>query len=356
VTLAAALWLALNPYVLLDPDIYFNLDRNDSLRTQNLVVQGKLPVLYTLQFVNATPYLYILTNLLRWGMGLPLEILALVGVGYSLWRLLGSLRFVGVTRSKVEHGEETARFADAYLLSWLGIYFFIVGSWYAQFVRYALPMIPVLCLLASRLLVDLWQRGGRIARGLSVGLTAGVFTASFAYTLAYSGIYREPDVRLATVAWLRANVPAGSSILVEKDEGLFFHRDEYRKAYGLSGYRWPVWNPYEIDGVKSVRYQAPAVSEGQTRAHLERLLTTDYIVISSFWRERFMAAAERFPAQVDFYQRLFSEQAGYHLVRTFSAQPKLGPFIWRDEPSEITFRLFDHPTIYIFERDSERRL
>ncbi|HEV8725295.1 MAG TPA: glycosyltransferase family 39 protein [Candidatus Binatia bacterium] len=356
VTLVAALWLALNPYVLLDPDIYFNLDRNDSLRTQNLVVRGKLPVLYTLQFLNETPYLYIVTNLLRWGMGLPLEMLALAGVGYSLWHLLGSLRFFGIARSKAEHSAETTAFADVYLLSWLLIYFFFMGSWYAQFVRYALPLIPVLCLLASRLVVDLWQRGGRVARGLSGGLTAGVFTASLAYTLAYSGIYREPDVRLATVAWLRGNVPAGSSMLVEKDEAIFLHRSEYRKAYGLTDYRWQIWNPYEVDGVKSIRYQAPAVSDARTRAHLASLLITDYIVISRMWCERFMSAAAQFPAQADFYRRLFSEQAGYHLVRTFSADPKLGPFIWRDEPSEITFRMFDHPTIYIFARDSERQL
>jgi hypothetical protein len=187
-------------------------------------------------------------------------------------------------------------------------------------------------------------------------VSAGVFAAGLAYTLAYLGIYRGPDVRLATAAWLRGTAPAGSSILVEKDEGLFFHREEYRKAYGLSGYRWQVWNPYEIDGVKSVRYQAPAVSPDQTSAHLERLLTTDYVVISSFWRERFMAAAERFPAQVDFYRRLFDQQAGYHLVRIFSSHPRLGSFIWRDDSSEITFRLFDHPTIYVFARDSEARL
>jgi 4-amino-4-deoxy-L-arabinose transferase-like glycosyltransferase len=348
--LVAALWLALNPYALLDPNIYLDLDRNSSLRTQSLVVRGELPVLYTLQFINEAPYLYLVTNVLRWGMGLPLEILALSGVGYSLWRLLGSLPFVGMARGKGKPRGERAGFADAYLLSWLGIYFFIVGSWYAQFIRYALPLIPVLCLLAARLVVDLWQRGGSIARALSAGVTAGVFSASLAYTLAYLAIYLQPDARLAAVAWLKRDVPAGSSILVEKDEGLFFHREKYRKAYGLSGYHWQVWNPYEIDGVKSVRYQAPSVSAHQTRAHLERLLTTDYIVISSFWRERFTAAAERFPAQADFYQRLFNEQAGYRLVRAFSVHPKLGPFIWRDDRSEITFRLFDHPTIYVFAR------
>lgn len=357
VTLVVALWLALNPYALLDPEIYLDLDRNESLQTQSLVVRGKLPVLYTLQFINETPYLYVLTNLLRWGMGLPLEILALAGVGYSLWRLLRSLHFFGVARGKAEQSRESAGFADAYLLSWLGIYFVIAGSWYAQFVRYALPLTPVLCLLGSRLLVDLWQRPGRTTRTVSAALSAGVFVATLAYTLAYVGIYREPDVRITTVAWLKNHVPPGSSILVEKDEAVFLHRNEYRKAYGLTDYhyRWQVWNPYEIDGVKSVRYQPPAVSEERTRAHLAALLTADYVVISANWRDRFLSAPALFPAQAHFYQRLFSGDSGYRLVRTFNPSPRLGALVWNDESSELTFRLFDHPTIYVFARDSEQR-
>ena len=81
------LWLALNPYALLDPTAYFDLDRNDSVRTQSLVVAGSLRVLYTAQFEGTTPYLYAVTNWLRYGLGLPLTGLSLAGVGYSFWRL-----------------------------------------------------------------------------------------------------------------------------------------------------------------------------------------------------------------------------------------------------------------------------
>src|SRR5262245_39762960 len=353
--LVTVLWLALNPYLLLDPDIYFNLDRNDSLHTQSLVVRGQLPVLYTLQFANETPYLYVITNLLRSAMGLPLEILALAGAGYSLWRLLCSLKFFDLARAKSIHSSETTNFADAYLLCWLFMYFFIAGSWHAQFVRYALPLIPVLCLLASRLLVDLWN-GGRTARALSVALGVGVFAASLGYTLAYLQIYREPDVRLTTVAWLKGHVPAGSSILVEKDEAVFLHRSEYRKGYGLwdTDFHWRIWNPYEIDGVKSVRYQAPAVSAARTRAYLQSLLTTDYIVLSPSWRNRFLAAPELFPAQAEFYKNLFSENSGYRLMRSFKVNPRLGPLVWSDDDAEITFRMFDHPDVYVFARDAAR--
>jgi 4-amino-4-deoxy-L-arabinose transferase-like glycosyltransferase len=353
VATVGAIWLALNPYALLDPQIYWDLDRNSSLRTQSLVVRGELPVLYTLHFINETPYWYVIADLLRWGMGLPLELLALAGVGYSLWRLLRSMGFGG---KKTEQEQATAAFADAYLLSWLLIYVLVVGSWYAQFVRYALPLVPVLCLLAGRLVVALWQRGSGVARIVSAALAVSVFVSSLGYTVAYLQIYRRPDVRIAATEWLKRHVPAGSSILIEKDEALFLHRNEYRKAYGLTDdrYRWQVWNPYEIDGVKSVRYQPPAVSEARTRAYLETLLTTDYVVISQAWRDRFLAAAARFPAQAEFYRDLFGEKKAYRLARAFNVHPQLGPLIWPDDGAEMTFRLFDHPTIYVFSRDAER--
>ena len=84
-------------------------------------------------------------------------------------------------------------------------------------------------------------------------------------------IYRQPDVRLQAANWIRQQVPAGASILVEKDEGLLLHKAD--SEYSLTGYTWRTWNPYEVDGVTSVHYLAPVVSPAQTAAYLDRLLT-----------------------------------------------------------------------------------
>ena len=348
---AAAMWLILNPYALLDPAGYF-WNRHNSVLTQFLMVRGDLPLLYTLQFAGTIPFLYVVTNWLHWGMGFPLKFLALTGIGYSLWCLLSSLRLFRTDRVRRAQGTEAAGFADAYLLIWFLIYFVTVGSWYAKFIRYALPLMPVLCLLAGRLLVALWQRDGGAARGLSAALTVGVVVVSLAYTIGYVNIYRQPDVRRTAAAWVRRHVPAGASIFVENDKGLFLHDDKYRSSYGLTGHNWQIWDPYEIDGVRSIRFHPPLVSEERTRAYLNRLLNTDYVMISSFWYERFTAAAAHFPVQADFYRRLFDGQAGYRLVRKFQVYPQFGPFIWHDDAAEITFRLFDHPAVYVFAKES----
>jgi hypothetical protein len=352
-SLILLVWLALNPSVVLNPRIYFDLDNNASALAQWLVVRGDLSVLYTLQFENTTPYLYIVTNWLLWGMGLPLEVLALAGAAYSGWRLLHPVRSLLTPASRGAELGATSSFADAYLLSWLLAYFFVSGGWHAKFIRYALPLIPVLCILASRLLVDLWNRGKSVGHGFSTAVAVCTVSASLAYTAGYLQIYRQPDVRLTAANWVQRHIPPGASILVENDSGLFFHEAE--KKYGLKGYTWKIWDPYEIHGVRGVRYQAPAVSEHQTRAYLGSLLITDYVIISTSWYERFTAAANRFPAQAEFYRRLFNGQAGYRLVQKFQRYPQLGPFSWRTDSSEITFRLFDNPTIYVFEKRMNSR-
>jgi 4-amino-4-deoxy-L-arabinose transferase-like glycosyltransferase len=351
------LWLALNPYAVLNPATYFDLDRNDSVRTQSLVVAGSLPVLYTAQFDGTPRFLYALTNWLRYGFGLPLTALSLAAVGGGFWRLWQARRGrPAVVKSHAIAPTESERppawFADAYVLTWLLAYTVVAGGAYAKFIRYALPLAPPLCILGGRLLADLWAGWRPGAPKLSWQTMSGralalmIAAAGLLHTLAYVQIYRPPDVRLQAVSWIQQQAPAGASILVEKDEGLLLHKAE--SEYGLTGYNWRVWNPYEVDGVTSVRYLAPAVSPGQTAAYLGSLLTTDYVIVGNSWAERFTAAAARFPAQAAFYRRLFAGETGYRLVKTFRVIPQLGPWAWDDSGAELTFRLFDHPAVFIF--------
>jgi len=351
------LWLALNPYAVLNPATYFDLDRNDSVRTQSLVVAGSLPVLYTAQFDGTPRFLYALTNWLRYGFGLPLTALSLAAVGGGFWRLWQARRGrPAVVKSHAIAPTESERppawFADAYVLTWLLAYTVVAGGAYAKFIRYALPLAPPLCILGGRLLADLWAGWRPGAPKLSWQTMSGralaliIAAAGLLHTLAYVQIYRPPDVRLQAVSWIQQQAPTGASILVEKDEGLLLHKAE--SEYGLTGYNWRVWNPYEVDGVTSVRYLAPSVSPGQTAAYLGSLLTTDYVIVGNSWAERFTAAAARFPAQAAFYRRLFAGETGYRLVKTFRVIPQLGPWAWDDSGAELTFRLFDHPAVFIF--------
>jgi len=329
--LALLVWLLLNPYAVLDYGDYFNFDQNDDLLVQSAVVWGTLRPLYTLQFAGTPRYLYVITNWLRWGLGLPLESLTLAGLVYALFE---AGRGVG---------------GDWLVLAWLGPYFLVAGSWYAKFIRYALPLLPFLCLLGGRLVADLYRKAKLpLARAAVVLLAVVVLLSSLFYTLAYLNIYARPDTRLQALRWMQQHIPKGATILVEKDAALHFEKLE--TMYGIRDYHLTVLDHYNIDGVKGVLYHAPAVSEERKRAFIQGKLNTEYIVLSDSWMERFLRQQDEYPVEAEFYEALFSGEAGYELVATFESRPRLGPWTINDDAAELTFRLFDHPKVYILHR------
>ncbi len=51
-----------------------------------------------------------------------------------------------------------------------------------------------------------------------------------------------------------------------------------------------------------------------------------------------------------YYEDLFAGRLGFRLARTFKVYPALFGVPIHDDSAELTFRLFDHPRVYIFVR------
>jgi len=101
-------------------------------------------------------WLVYLAEELRWGLGLPLELLCLAGVGYALRRRYRS---------------------DWVILAFVLPYFIFIGAWSRHWGRWILPMVPALLVLGARLWVEegvarlgLRKRGGRILIPLATAL------------------------------------------------------------------------------------------------------------------------------------------------------------------------------------------
>ncbi|MDH7486795.1 MAG: glycosyltransferase family 39 protein [Anaerolineae bacterium] len=329
--LALLVWLVLNPYAVLDYGNYFNFDHNDDLLVQAAVVQGTLRPLYTLHFEGTPPYLYMITNWLPWSLGWPLEVLALAGLLYAMLRAVRGAQ------------------GDWLVLAWLLPYLLVAGSWYAKFIRYALPLVPLLCLLAGRLAVDMYRKAqGWPARAVVGLLATGVLAASLFYVLAYLHIYAYPDTRVQALRWIRQHVSPGATILVERDFAL--QLDKMETLYRIGDYRLTVLDHYNIAGVEGVLFQAPEVSAERKRHAIQSMLVTEFVILGDTWRERFLPLRGEYPAEAAFYEALFSGEAGYKLIAAFEAHPQLGPWTINDDTAEQSFRLFDHPRIYVFAR------
>jgi len=52
----------------------------------------------------------------------------------------------------------------------------------------------------------------------------------------------------------------------------------------------------------------------------------------------------------EYYDDLFAGRLGFRLLRSFKVYPRLGGVDINDDGAELTFRLFDHPRVFVFRR------
>lgn len=332
---AALVFLAINPFVLLAPRRFLEM----SAITARFV-SGESQPHWTFQFTGTDPT-YWVTNLLYFGMGPALEALCLLGLTWAV-----------VRRSR----------GDLLLLAFVVPYFLLVGTGYMKFVRYAVPLLPFLALFGARLVVDAWRLARRpLARAAAGAAIAAVGLASLAYTVAYLNVYRQEDARIQASRWIHRNVPAGATLLIDSSAatplvGSRFFRPEF---YGRTVRENEMYAKKEdhftikVLNLLSDPSRPPpsgAWWEGYLR---ERLAGVEYIAMSDEHYEQYRHRPEAYPVLGAFYRDLFAERLGYRLVTTFKTYPSLLGFELNDDRAELTFRLFDHPRIWIFRRISD---
>ena len=316
--LAALVFVVVQPYALLDWPTFL-----DHTLRESAIARGRQDAPYTLQYVGTLPFLYSMRQTALWGLALPLGLLAWAGLAAALiaWLRRGDWRL-------------------ALLLAWAGPAFVVVGLLHSRPLRYMLPLLPVLCLLAVRLWAQV--RSPRLRRAGYGGL----LLASLVYALAFERIYAAPHPWIAASTWLYRHVPAGSVLAVE-------HWDT---ALPL---------PLSLDGRErradeyDVRllplYDTP--DDGAKWAALaEDLAASDYLIIAS--RRLYGSiprAPDRYPLSSRYYERLFAGELGFEIVGEYRRGP-----VWLNPPlpplpeavpslliPDESFVVYDHPRALI---------
>src|SRR5262249_7426314 len=149
---AALAFSASYPYVWIAPGNFLAMSR----KTARFVSAADQPP-WVWQF-NDTGFSYWFTNVLWFGMGPLLELAALAGVAWAATR---------------------RRLGDLLLVALLVPYTLVVGRGFMKFVRYALPVLPLLCLWAGRFGADaLADARSRRARTIVVAALGAVLVTS----------------------------------------------------------------------------------------------------------------------------------------------------------------------------------
>jgi len=272
---------------------------------------------YTIQFLHSIAYIDPLYGIIWWGLGIPLGIVSMVGVFFVIWK---------------NRRTTTAQLTLFYLF--YGIYFLVFGRSAVKFMRYYLPLYPLLILSAAVLIYSLnsllHTHLPRWSKTSMVLLFGYLMMWPIMYLTALSG----PNTRVVASDWIFKNLPAKSTIIYEAwDDALPFSNN----------------GTYILEQIDVY----PTESDAKLQALNSQLDKGDYLVLSSKRVYRSILLNEDlYPKTAAWYRDLFNGRTNYQLIKTFTSYPRIAcgsfSYIVPDNIAPENFTIFDHPKVMIF--------
>ena len=364
---ALAVFFVTTPYAFIDINGFVG---DVMLQTRMAREAGFFP--FTVQYVDTPAFLYQIRQTTVWGLGVPLGIVAWLAIPFTVLMVFTDRRHLR---------------GDLILLVWVIPSLIFFETFEVRFLRYLFPLMPVMILLASRMMLWSLERTGdpfhriaasgreavsalrqyRIVPGpwlttlgvaFVVAVPIVVILATAFYSLAFQRVYANEHPANQASEWVRYEVPRSTPLVLDN------HWDEFLPGlYGRNTWQFPL---YEHD----------------TRAKMEelgdRLAESEYLI---FYSARPYASAardpERLPYSYNYYHLLFSGELGYRLHREFTNNPSLAGVQFRDDAlaysglhspvpeassqgANFTLNLgyaddnvsgYDHPRVLVFRND-----
>ena len=153
-------------------------------------------------------------NLVIWGLGLPLGILAFSGFFWSGWRILTSI------------GRDQRWQKHIMLWVWTAVYFGYQSLAPNPTMRYQMPVYPTLVIFAAWAIIELWERGKNWSSGkkwlpakswqwVSILIAAAVLLTTFGWAFAFTSQYRTSMTRVAASRWIYNNIPGPITLPIQ---------------------------------------------------------------------------------------------------------------------------------------------
>lgn len=304
------------PYALLD----FRAFSHDVVE-QSQMVRNAGWLVYTTQYMGTPKVLYDIREHVLWGLGPLLGMAALWGA----WRTYR-------VRSRAVTGGEWV------LLSFALPLFAITASFEVKFLRYLLPLYPLLCLWAARWLTEGTEatapRPVRLRKRVLLGAVLG---ATVLYAAAFLTIYTRPHTIVTASRWFYAHVPKGSEVLSQDwDEGFPFDVDgRFAGEYRVTNFSF-----YEDDSDAKIRRLAGDLARSEMIVFQTKRLTGAVT-----------RAPDRFPRTNRFFRSLFAGDLGFRLEKEVASRPGLFGFTIPDELADESFSVYDHPKAVLFRNE-----
>ncbi|MHB0913625.1 MAG: ArnT family glycosyltransferase [Armatimonadota bacterium] len=261
-------------------------------------------------------WVYHIAHSLAPGMGVPMLLLAAVGVLHAL-------------RKRTP--------ADVALLAFLLVYFLVIGAAQVRFARYVIPILPVLSIFAARLVAEMLKMKRPVA-GYAVCVGVALYTA--ACSVALCGMFARPDTRDLAVRWVRETVPPGITIGLPTIP--WFYTPPLDPVIGMAA---SADERYAL--AQEADEYALLVSEDEWDAGYLRRSAPEYVILSEFEYTDRMRLHDRAARE---YLRALDN---YTLARRFADAPTIfGRKIplYHDLPHDMSYV---SPTILIYHRGAD---
>lgn len=284
-----------------------------------------------------TPTSFSSENLFLWGLGVPLTIISLGSLCYSLTRWKSFPLFA--------------------LSSWSLSYFVYQSLQFSRPMRYMVPIFPILAILSGLIMLQL-------KRKYPSYIFVVIIVSLFIWPTAFTSIYLHTNTRVAASEWIKTYVPPGSTLSCD-------YWDDCLPLTGSEKFHIQELHPYDPDSTLKIT------------ALNESLNNVDFLVISSNrLYGSITSVPKRYPQTSMFYHQLFSGNLGFVKIAEFSSRPNLPvpftrlcltpPLVWYgaiakidqrcdqsgislvDDYAEESFTVYDHPKVIIFQKINNR--
>ena len=362
----AIVYLILEPYALIDFHDFISQTLQQDAMTTNAFT---FP--YTLQYVGIVPYWYEIKNIFLWGMGPLLSALTFSGAIYITTMSLSKIK-IGVTHYKnkiYEKNQNHNKLAqELILIIFFWIYFIIVGKFAIGFMRYMLPLYPLLCVFGALLAYKLIDYINRFILQKVSAWSTRLFIFYTFYLLAlillliwpvsFMHIYTQPNTRVQATEYINRHFPPGTGIAVE-------HWDDELPLGTAPNYQMQILPLYNPD------------TQQKWESIIAQLQQVQYIVIASnrlYVPIQHLSSCQKYPypycypiASI-YYKNLFAgrpvlwntplsnlpgaKNLVFKKIKQFVVTPQI-PLIHmpiNDQSADESFTVYDHPKIMIFKK------
>ena len=297
---------------------------------QTRLLGGQVSFPPSVQWIDRESYFYPLRQMIEAGMGPAFGIIGWLAFAYAAYRV--------------------ARYKDPrqlLLVAFVLVYFGIMGRQFSLYLRYFLPLYPVLAVLAGFALLEVAAKVGRVGQRLSwPGFTVGARAAiailiglAMLPGFAYVSIYTRSVTRVEASQWIYDTLPAGSAIATE---------------------HWDDSLPLRLPGAPDKQFTNLSLPlyELDTEAKIENVIDlldkADFVVMSS---NRLLNSIPRnptnYPVTSNYYDLLLADELGFTLLRRFDSPPRLLGVDFPDSQREESWSSYDHPRVLVFEKNAD---